>query len=222
MTLKTNTLQNSDFIKLVMMVLVVLEHSIAVTTDDWFHLNLEKNIGLHWVGWVLDQFHIFVFAMVSGYIFRYLRIERNHYPDFKLFAKKKAERLLIPLLFVSLVWTLPINSLYFGSGIKECLWLLIEGPSQLWFLYMLFGVYMMAWRFSETMEKLGLKLLPILMVFYFIGYYGFTRLPNPLQIWRIFMFSPFFYLGFLFRKEDADSDEKRGKLRPILVMGGVF
>lgn len=218
------TLQNCDFIKLVLMIMVVLEHSIAVSNDNWFNLDIQKDSLLHWISWTLDQFHIYAFVIISGYIFRYLLIEKNHYPDFRGFAWKKAQRLIIPLVFVSIVWTLPINSVYFGSKIKESLWLLIEGPSQLWFLYMLFGVYMVAWMISNLMENKTILLGLIMVICYFVGVVGMQYLPNPFQIWRVLMFLPFFYVGFLLRKMDAKkiSETLDVKTRIMLVGGGIL
>ena len=219
-----NTLQNCDFIKLVLMVLVVLEHSIAVTNDNWFNLNIQKDSHLHWVSWTLDQFHIFAFVIISGYIFRYLQVEKDHYPSFRKFVGKKIQRLIIPLLFVSVIWTLPINGIYFGSTIKESIWLLIEGPSQLWFLYMLFGVYLIGYHIAPLMERKTVLIAILLVLCYFVGVLGMHYLPNPFQIWRIFMFLPFFYLGFILRKMDAKEDENQAGVRTcvILVGGGIL
>lgn len=216
------TLQNCDFVKLVLMILVVLEHSIAVTNDNWFNLEIQKDSHLRWVSWTLDQFHIFAFVIISGYIFRYLQVEKNHYPVFGGFVGKKAQRLIVPLMFVSLIWTLPVNAVYFGSGIKESIWLLIEGPSQLWFLYMLFGVYMIGWQMSKMFERWSTLIGVIMIICYFVGVLGMQYLPNPFQIWRIFMFLPFFFTGFLLRKMDANKgDEYLGtKTRIMLVCGG--
>lgn len=218
MMVKTETLQNCDFIKLIMMLLVVLEHAIAVTNDNWFNLDIQRNDDLHLISWTLDQFHIFAFALISGYIFHYLQVERNHYPLFRDFVKKKAMRLLIPLLFVAIIWVLPMNSVFYGAGFNESLWLLIEGPSQLWFLYMLFGVYIIGWLLSDYIVKLGWLLLPVMAFVYFLGLGGLKYLINPFQIWRVFMFFPFFYLGFMIRREDCRNNYARPRL---LIVGGV-
>ncbi len=223
MKLYGRTLQNCDFIKLVLMILVVLEHSIAVTNDDWFNLEIPKDSHLHWVSWTLDQFHIFAFVIIAGYIFRYLQVEKNHYPVFGGFIGKKAQRLIVPLLFVSIIWTLPVNAVYFRSGIKESIWLLLEGPSQLWFLYMLFGVYLIGWLMSNLFEQRSALMGVIMIICYFVGVLGMQYLPNPFQIWRVLIFLPFFYVGFLLRKVDAnEGDEYLGTRARIMLAGGVF
>lgn len=223
MRLYGSTLQNCDFIKFVLMIMVVLEHSIAVTNDNWFNLDIHKNNNLHWVSWTLDQFHIFAFVIISGYIFRYLQVEKNHYPVFGKFIGRKSQRLIVPLLFVSIIWTLPVNAIYFGSSMKEFIWLLIQGPSQLWFLYMLFGVYLIGWQMSKMFEHRIALIGGGMVVLYFIGILGMRYLPNPFQIWRVFIFLPFFFMGFLLRKMDAKGvEECKGTIiRIMLVVGGV-
>ena len=65
-------IKNCSFVKTVLMLLVILGHSLAFWSGDWFTANpaIESNaisIINSWIG----SFHIYAFTLVSGYIFAF-------------------------------------------------------------------------------------------------------------------------------------------------------
>lgn len=65
-------LRNCNFSKTVLMILVVFYHAIDFWTGTWFTCNLvfeSKFLGL--LAEYIGSFHIYAFALVSGYIFAY-------------------------------------------------------------------------------------------------------------------------------------------------------
>lgn len=144
-----NELHNCDFVKAVLMLAVVFYHSCLFWNGNWFdfcnpYFGVSKLCQL-FVSW-LNSWHIYAFTLVSGYLFYHLRYERNKYSEFVPFLKKKIQRLLIPAYFVGLIWIVPVNTYFWGDCVRNFL-KFISGvsPSQLWFLFMLFDVFMIAY-----------------------------------------------------------------------------
>lgn len=142
-------LHNCDFVKAVLMLAVVFYHSCLFWNGNWFdfcnpYFGVSKLCQL-FVSW-LNSWHIYAFTLVSGYLFYHLRYESDKYYEFVSFLQKKVQRLLIPAYFVGLIWIVPVNTYFWGDWTKNFFKFFSGvGPSQLWFLFMLFDVFMMAY-----------------------------------------------------------------------------
>lgn len=143
---ENNRFENIAFIKTFMMVCVVLCHSMSFFTGSWFNvLTLDSNASyLAYFSEFLGTFHIQSFAMASGFLFYYLMTEKGRYNDPKNDIKKRAKRLLIPYLFASILWVIPIGIFFYHYSFGEIFskFILMTGPAQLWFLIMLFMVFL--------------------------------------------------------------------------------
>lgn len=65
-------LEQTVFIKAILMVLVILGHSVAFWSGDWFTKNpLYQSQSLNALYVWLSSFHVFAFTLVSGYIFAF-------------------------------------------------------------------------------------------------------------------------------------------------------
>ena len=65
-------LQNCSFVKCMLMLLVMFGHSIAFWTEQWIDLGVEISSPLLGYGYSwIDSFHIYAFALVSGYLFAF-------------------------------------------------------------------------------------------------------------------------------------------------------
>lgn len=190
-----------DFMKMCLMFIVMASHSIEVANDDWFRLGIVNISALKCVSEWFSTFHVQGFTMVSGYLFFYLYVEQEKYSDIKRFIRNKFKRLLIPYVFVSCVWIIPINATLFHMGIKDVIhsFVFMENPSQLWFLIMLFGVFLIARYMAEYPQYHPVKTIVILGGGYFIGILGDRLFLNIFQIWTILQYLPFFYLGYYTR-----------------------
>lgn len=145
-------LENCNFIKVMLMILVVLYHSMALYMNSgWFNQTpMQDSIYLNWIARWLNTFHIYTFTFVSGYIFSCLRYEMGRYREFKSFFIGKVRRLLIPYAFASVIWVAPWNYFFFNTDIKDTIkkYVLGVSPSQLWFLLMLFIVFIIAYFYQ--------------------------------------------------------------------------
>lgn len=197
-------LKNIELVKLFLMISVVLYHSMAFWKGNWFTvITPEPSALLNNIALWLNTFHIYGFALASGYLFQVLKCEREHYKDFSGFLKKKAQRLLVPLLFISLAWAAPIYAYFFYPSIEVVVekFILMESPSQLWFLGMLFVVFMLYWPVAKLTDRNILVGGGIAIACFLLGNLGERVFPNVLQIWTGMRFVLYFYLGVCLRKD---------------------
>ena len=115
-------LDNCYFVKTVLMILVVLYHSILFWGGgSWLDNQpvIFKSKALSILSVWLNTFHIYGFTLVSGYIFQYLKYEKDKYQKFFLFIVNKAKRLLVPYVFVAIIWVIPISCVLFSYTSKD-------------------------------------------------------------------------------------------------------
>lgn len=108
---QTCRLKNCTFVKTMLMILVVVYHSCVFWTKLWFTNEnvIFQSDGLAIFSRWLNSFHISCFTLVSGYLFCYLKYEKDKYQKFLPFVFNKGKRLIIPYLFVALIWVIPLS-----------------------------------------------------------------------------------------------------------------
>lgn len=205
---KERELSNCSFVKVVLMFLVCFIHCTDFWTGTWFTVYpvaiSSKALDLlsNWVG----TFHVYTFIFVSGYIFHYVNSERHAYPDYWSFALKKAKRLIVPYLFTALVWVIPITQFYFHYDVKNLFvkYFLCTSPSQLWFLWTLFDIFIIAWPIANQNAILNSNIFVILLSISSIvlGRIGSILLPNVFCIWTALRYFPLFLLGMIYRERE--------------------
>ena len=135
------------------MLLVLIYHSIIFWTGGWFIIEPTQKIRLLGIlSFFLGESHIYAFVLVSGYIFAYSIDERGKYKKFGPFFKDKIKKLMVPYVFVLLVWVIPNACFFFHFDAAAILhrFLLGESPNQWWFILMLFHVFIIQWYISKT------------------------------------------------------------------------
>lgn len=200
-----NKLDNCTFVKTILMIFVVLYHSILF----WGGGSRLENIPVIYeskflsilAAW-LNTFHIYGFTLISGYIFQYLKYEKDKYQLFFPFIVNKAKRLLVPYVFVAIVWIIPITYTLFSYSPEDIIlkYVLCTSPSQLWFLWMLFDVFALVWLLCKWLKN-DLITIGISCVFWLIGYVFGALFPNIFCIWTAFNYLPFFILGMKLREK---------------------
>ena len=169
----------------------------------WFTKNpfFESNF-LSTVSPWMNSFHIYGFALVSGYLFFFLKCEKGRYSSFISFAVNKAKRLLVPFAFIIIAWVVPFAVHYFQFDTVEVIMRYILGtfPNQLWFLLMLFVVFMLFYPLTSFFEKHLIAGAITVIAFYGVGFVGSMKLPNIYQVFTACMYLPLFWLGFKIRQ----------------------
>ena len=151
----------------------------------------------------MNSIHIYAFAFVSGYIFFYLKYERKRYNHFVKDSIHRAKQLLTPYAIASIIWVVPIGHLFFNYSVKDIVvkYLFATGPSQLWFLAMIFSLFVVFYVCADFLKNRNLLVgIIVCGVFYAVGILGGMLLPNILQIWTALKYFVFYYMGFAFRK----------------------
>lgn len=210
-----NTLANCGFVKTFLMLLVILGHACNFWTGNWFTDNpMINSNGLSIISSWLNSFHIYAFTLVSGYIFTF-KILRGGYRDYSKFLKNKAKRLLVPYVFSMLIWVAPISACFFHWEIPELFrnYILCISPSQLWFLWMLFEVFVIVWPLRNVMVKKPAAGWMISLGFYGVGVVGGRFIPNVFCIWTACQYVIFFFIGMRIRVKS----EKHEKLLTEVV-----
>ena len=205
-----NNLSNCGFVKTVLMLFVILGHACAFWSGHWFTENPAiQSLGLNILYAWINSFHIYAFTMVSGYVFTF-KFTRGEYCEYLPFLLNKTKRLIVPYVFVTILWVAPISAFFFnwnlGFVVKKYLFAI--DPSQLWFLWMLFGVFVITWPMRKVpIDKPALGWL-ISIVLYGIGILGKHKTPNVFCIWTACQYVPFFYIGMRIRVKE-EKEEKR-------------
>ena len=93
-------LDNCYFVKTVLMILVVFYHSILFWGGgSWLNNQpaIFKSKTLSILSVWLNTFHIYGFTLVSGYIFQYLKYEKDKYQKFLLFIVLNTHNLQVTI-----------------------------------------------------------------------------------------------------------------------------
>ena len=155
---KDGKLESLSFIKTILMLFVILGHSVVFWSGgQWLPVAPAYGSAvLSYLAKILGSFHVYAFALASGYIYCYQKYERGNDAKIPVFIKKKARRLLIPYAFVCAVWVVPAAIVIFKYGLKDVLlkYVLGTSPNQLWFLLMLFLVFLIFDLFSSFFYKI--------------------------------------------------------------------
>jgi hypothetical protein len=202
---KSKELENCNFVKLLLTLSVVLYHSVAYWKGGWFYKEpSEPSEILRYIAIWLNTFHIYGFVIVSGYIFQAMKNERNQYQNYIAFLINKARRLIVPLCFTSLVWAAPFYKIFFKPTVQVLVkkFVLMESPSQLWFLGMLFVVFTLYWPISSFVNRNWVAGGVLALFAYCAGLAGSKFFPNVFQVWTGMKYLIFFYTGCYLRKSE--------------------
>ncbi len=211
-------LNNCNFVKLMLMLLVTLYHSSVFWGEKWLDLKpiYSSPILCIFSRW-LNSFHIYAFVLVSGYIFYYLKYEKKKYANLSGFIANKIKRLIIPYYTVAIFWVIPINIIiYKGLDLGMIIRSLVGGASQLWFLWMLFWVYIIAWFISDYFYKHNIKSILLVCCFYIVYALCLGKIPNVFQVLNVLLYIPLFLVGFKIRQYSSKFVFK------IPVLGWLF
>lgn len=136
------------------------------------------------------------FCFISGYLYKYLRINFNKYKNTLQFISSKAKRLIVPYI----IWYCYI--MYFFPG--RCnLFGIFYSIDHLWFLLMLMWCFLFSSLCIKFLEKSPLILdIIIFLGFSFLFIIGnhFNLLPSFLCLNMFVLYFPAFFLGILFAK----------------------
>jgi hypothetical protein len=94
-------------------------------------------------------------------------------------------------------------------------YILCTDPSQLWFLWMLFGVFAIIWPFRKVVIERPVLGWVIAIVFYCIGIFGERFLPNIFCIWTACRYITFFVVGMRIRVKSETQQKLFTEMVPL-------
>lgn len=218
-------LDNCNFVKTVLMVLIVFYHSIVYwNIVDWFVAGPSSESKVLSVSAnLLNSFHIYAFALVSGFIYYAMRYEKRKYQSFLPFVKNKALRLLVPYCSVVALWIIPHYIGWYKPSATTVIsrYFLMLSPNQAWFLLMLFWVFAIVYPISKLIkEHLAIGII-ISAGLYLLS--AILPIPNYFQFKTGLKFIVFFVAGFYFREYEILSVFKReAGIVCLAVIGLIF
>lgn len=196
-------LENCNFCKAILMLLIVAYHVILPWTGNWAWIGMKiPSEGLRYCAYWLNTFHIYAFTLISGYVYAFCRLEKDKYQTYGKLIRNKTRRLLVPYVFLMLLWVGPIEAAVQGYGWTGFVrtHLLGVNPQQLWFLLMLFGVFLTFYPLTSFFRDNDIKGAAVAVALYCIGTVCNRYIDDYFQIWQICRFVLFFWLGFKIRQ----------------------
>lgn len=218
-----NKLETIDIVKVAMMATVVFYHACMFFTGTWF----TKVKPIYTATYIakfaeyLNMFHVQTFTMASGFLFYYLK-KKGKYKSFCIDIKKRAKRLMLPYLTVTLTWVIPFYIFYNGFNMKEIVYKYLLGcaPSQLWFLPMLFWQFIFFY-FVYNKRNATLKGMITMIGISIAGGAIVNKIfvINFFQINTAISYMMYFYLGaFLFEKSNQIKKKMIGESVIISIL----
>lgn len=207
-----------DFIKCVLILLVVLGHSMqyCMSQEGAYYLDMPLFVFIY-------SFHMQMFAFVSG-----LFVAKSLNMSFWNVFKKRFSQLIIPSIFWSGVVTNTVGKFIFGENadLEGVIKYFLYSPLAYWFLYSLFLSILCLWGANKIKEKSAfVVLISILLLFalpvndlrwvkfiypfYIAGYY-FSLYKNTVKKhWKLVTSVAFMYLlQFVYRKYSSKMPSK--------------
>ena len=221
-----------QYLRGVVILLVLLGHSLYMAAGggygglSYFDLiqgdeAMNVNNALQLFVDMIYGFHMPLFMMISGAVYMYTRKEINTLKEVGAFILKKAKRLLIPFVLVTIFWQIPLKYIsgYFQDDIiKNAVMgqLLLFGNSHLWFLVVLFIIFVAV----AFIEYLNLSRISIFIAgaCFIMGYFLEGNM-----VFLSLQYGLWFLLGVCFEKRIRSRIEgKKFYLLKAIIFGIVY
>lgn len=221
-------LNNIILLRFFCIILVVLGHSTFVY-NGWSYDIKSSSFFFSSLCKYIYTFHMPLFMSISGYLFYYNVVELGQYDKKNNFVRKKAKRLLVPMILVFVFWSLPlrvITGYYYNIGLvhfKDVLFYIIKSLDlgHLWYLLILFFFEMIAINYYDWFENRK-KHIKLIIVFICsitsIIYYMFDNLLNYLFLKAMYLFV-FFIIGYFLRRNRSYFELKIKKQFVLICIG---
>lgn len=212
--MKNNKIINLRFIAIL---LVVFGHSIILYSSDWNLYNPNKNyIILDYLKKIINIIQMPLFFSISGFLLYYTLQKKI---SFFVFFKDKFKRLIIPFLFFTFFWMIPIrliikfpgynNLSIFEIFIKNTFLFIDNG--HLWFLPTLFLIFLFMYFIGNFLIKFNKKFFYYLTFFiiFIIYLISYKIKINSNLIINVINYFPWCLLGFIINYNKIE--EKKSK-----------
>ena len=200
-------MKNEEIIKMrvIATLLVVLGHSMIIYDPSWnIFLTDNSSEFFYYLKQFINILQMPIFMSISGYLF-YFSIKKGKYKDVKAIIKDKFSRLIIPFVFISLFWIVPIRIFvdykpFVESGYLKSILLVLSGKNSghIWFLPTLFVIFVIMYKFINC-SKNNIKINTIIFILCHLASY---KMPNIFFVNLISRYLIFFYGGYIFAEKE--------------------
>ena len=204
----------------------IFSHGFSVSdyiSEDLFTYRLEYATLRPWI----YGFHMPLFMLLSGGLFA----KTAFVYEFGLYIRRRAKRLLVPLVVCGVLFSVPIKYIVGYYGEANLLYsytislVTLRWPGHLWYLWVTFIINVVFYRLLSNLEKGRPRKIAILaacLVLHILSSCGIEWF----QFYRLLEFPLYFYLGFLFEREGYREKVtefiKSGKERNYFLSIGLF
>ena len=214
-------LRELDYLKIIGILLVVIGHCTSIYTGGWVFTSPINSLIYGLIASYVYTFHVPMLVFVSGAIYYYCRINKGKYSSLKSLIVNKFNRLIVPFLFIGLLYSIPIKYIIgmiegnIINNIKS--FILGLNTGHLWYLLMLFDIFIIFYLYEKFIlnRKYSIVLNLILFSILYISSGFFT---NIFQINRAIQYSIFFYLGYEFFRNKDKLTLKLEKFKPKNIL----
>jgi hypothetical protein len=179
---------NIDFLRIVLIMLMVFYHSFCFYSGAWEIPAGAKPIYFYSVLSNLSySFFLETFVFISGLLYGVSAARRVGKLKLSIVLMKKVKRLMLPSIIFSSLYFLCFKDY---TSLAATFYAILLGCGHLWFLPTLFGcfIFIMVIEKYQVKDKIILSLYPLLIVF---------SIPDmPLHLSKICYYFCFFYLGY--------------------------
>ena len=102
-------LRELDYLKIIGVLLVVIGHCTSIYTGGWVFTSPVKSSVYGLIASYVYTFHVPMLVFVSGAIYYYCRINKGKYSSLKSLIINKFKRLILPFLFIGILYSIPIK-----------------------------------------------------------------------------------------------------------------
>lgn len=234
-----------DILRVMATLLVVIGHCTyyKISTEyggcDYSYLVMDESIVFkvvsEWTSFIYI-FHMPLFIALSGALFA-KSLTRGHYTSFKEVVNKKAKRLIIPFIVVTLFYAVPIKFLsgYFNesTNVFRDIFIgqfLIQGSTHLWYLLTLFLVFIVVYLWLKNIN-LDFTYCSIFredilkQMGGFVFFALLSMISGKIHIYCLFyvcQYTFWFYVGMLFERHRMFFENNFFNVKKILLLDVVL
>ena len=114
------------------------------------------------------------------------------------------------MFFLCIAYIIPLSVYFFDYNFSEVVtkFAFATAPSQLWFIWMLFDVFILIWLLSNRIKESNLFACFISVLLIFVGTIASKFALNVFCIWTACKFISYFVIGFKIRQHSLETSKK--------------
>jgi peptidoglycan/LPS O-acetylase OafA/YrhL len=215
-TLKKNRFYEVDFLRLIVIVLLVAYHAFCPYAGHWEAVaDGWKVVAYKWICNVSYLVMLETFTLISGYLFGYQMLRKQGEMSLSTLLLSKGQRLLLPSVLFGTIYLFLFKDGAHQPFLDNCKSILY-GVGHMWYLPMLFTCFICTWAFYRFHLK-SYIVIPLLFVLTSVSFTG-SDILQVLDINPYYLL--FFYLGFCIKAYSFDP-MPYAKVKYILPLIGL-